>query len=43
MNPQINFGEDVMSRINFASENPQNLVQIQKLLLMQLMIQLGYL
>ena len=33
MNPQINFGEDVMSRINFASENPQNLVQIQKVVI----------
>ncbi|MCE5329018.1 ASKHA domain-containing protein [bacterium] len=30
MNPQISFGEDVMSRIDFASENKANLNWIQK-------------
>ena len=29
MNPQISFGEDVMSRIDFASENNEKLEQIQ--------------
>ncbi|MDD5658769.1 MAG: ASKHA domain-containing protein [Actinomycetota bacterium] len=30
MNPQISFGEDVMSRIDFASENEANLSRMQK-------------
>ncbi len=30
MNPQISYGEDVMSRINFASESAENLIKIKK-------------
>lgn len=30
MNPQISYGEDVMSRINFASESTENLLKIKK-------------
>ncbi|HAX17868.1 MAG TPA: ferredoxin [Actinobacteria bacterium] len=30
MNPQISYGEDVMSRINFASESAENLTKINK-------------
>ena len=33
MNPQISFGEDVMSRIDFASENNLKLRQIQKVVI----------
>ncbi len=29
MNPQISFGEDVMSRLNFAIQNPENLNKIK--------------
>jgi len=30
MNPQIPFGEDVISRIRFIMENPENLLQLQR-------------
>jgi len=30
MNPQIPYGEDVISRIRFATENPENLVKLQQ-------------
>ncbi|HHT78721.1 MAG TPA: DUF4445 domain-containing protein [Actinobacteria bacterium] len=30
MNPQIGYGEDVMSRINFASESTENLIKTKK-------------
>jgi uncharacterized 2Fe-2S/4Fe-4S cluster protein (DUF4445 family) len=33
MNPQISFGEDVMSRIDFASENISKLKQIQQVVI----------
>jgi uncharacterized 2Fe-2S/4Fe-4S cluster protein (DUF4445 family) len=33
MNPQISFGEDVMSRIDFASENNSKLKQIQQIVI----------
>ncbi len=33
MNPQISYGEDVMSRINFASENEENQTKIKKVVI----------
>ncbi len=36
MNPQISFGEDVMSRINFAMQSEENLKRIQKVVIEQI-------
>ncbi len=36
MNPQISFGEDVMSRINYAMQSRQNAEKIQKVVIEQL-------
>ncbi|MBN1299047.1 MAG: DUF4445 domain-containing protein, partial [Actinobacteria bacterium] len=36
MNPQISFGEDVMSRINYAMQGPENSEKIQKVLVNQI-------
>lgn len=36
MNPQISFGEDVMSRINYAMQDRQNADRIQKVVIEQL-------
>ncbi|MBM3708997.1 MAG: DUF4445 domain-containing protein [Actinobacteria bacterium] len=36
MNPQISFGEDVMSRINYAMQSRQNADKIQKVVIEQL-------
>jgi uncharacterized 2Fe-2S/4Fe-4S cluster protein (DUF4445 family) len=30
INPQVNFGDDVLSRINYASQSPQNHAQVQR-------------
>ncbi len=36
MNPQISFGEDVMSRINFAMQSAENLQKIQSVVIEQI-------
>lgn len=36
MNPQISFGEDVMSRISFAMQGPENLNKMQKAVIEQI-------
>jgi len=36
MNPQINYGEDVMSRINFAMQSEENLQKIQSVVIEQI-------